>query len=548
MSSRLNPNVELGQVVGAEGEEFAGLRHTVGEERGARDFDHCAVLVIQLGEFELFEDLVMDAVCELLGDLDLGDVAGHRDHDLRDARLAGLGQFGGALEDGPDLHLAHFGIGDAEADTPVTHHRVGLMERFAPLLDILHIDAQRPGQLGLLLGALGYEFVQRRVKEADRHRQAFHGFQRALQRGLDEGEEFVQSRSAFPGGIAEDHLAEVEEGLIRALTVEHVLRPEQSDPFGTEHSRHPGVLGRVGVGSDTHRAERVGHRHEPLEARILGRVHHRQGAHVDVALGSVQGDDVPFLENDIRAGDPGRLYFTVDVETPRADDAALAPAAGNERRMGGHAAARGEDAAGRAHPFDVLGVRLFTKQDAFLAGAVGGHGIFGGKDQGSAGGARTGGKTLDEQAGVFFRLRIDDRIEEFFELFGCDAHDGGLFVDEPFVEHVDGHVEGGGAGPFADAALEHPQFPLLDGELDVEHVGEVFLQLGADGIQFPVGSGHGVLHAHEVLVLLVLGVVVDRAGGTDTRYDVFTLGIHEPFAVEFVVARGRVASESDAGG
>ena len=46
----------LGQVVGAEGEEFAGIRHPVREQRGAGDFDHRAVLVIQLGEAELLKD------------------------------------------------------------------------------------------------------------------------------------------------------------------------------------------------------------------------------------------------------------------------------------------------------------------------------------------------------------------------------------------------------------------------------------------------------------------------------------------------------------
>ena len=137
-----------------------------------------------------------------------------------------------------------------------------------------------------------------------------------------------------------------------------------------------------------------------------------------MALGAVEGDDIAFLEDDIGAGDPGRLGFGVHVQAAGADDAALAPAAGDERRVGGHAAAGGEDAGGRAHPFDVLGVRLFAKQDAFLAGAVGGHGVLGGEDQGAAGGAGAGGKTLDEQLGVLLRLRIDDRVEEFFELFG----------------------------------------------------------------------------------------------------------------------------------
>jgi hypothetical protein len=49
-------------------------------------------------------------------------------------------------------------------------------------------------------------------------------------------------------------------------------------------------------------------------------------------------------------------------------------------------------------------------------------------------------------------------------------------------------------------------------------------------------------------VLFVLGVVVDRAWGADAGHDIFTLGVHQPFAVELVVADGRVAGEGHAGG
>ena len=49
------------------------------------------------------------------------------------ALLAGLDQLGGRLEDRPDLHLGHFGIGDAQAHAAVAHHRVGLVQRLAAL-------------------------------------------------------------------------------------------------------------------------------------------------------------------------------------------------------------------------------------------------------------------------------------------------------------------------------------------------------------------------------------------------------------------------------
>ena len=52
----------------------------------------------------------------------------------------------------------------------------------------------------------------------------------------------------------------------------------------------------------------------------------------------------------------------------------------------------------------------------------------------------------------------------------------------------------------------------------------------------------------HVLVLLVLGFVVQGVGCTDTGHDILALGVDKPFAVELVVASGRVAGESHAGG
>ena len=53
--------------------------------------------------------------------------------------------FGGGFEDGADLVLGDFRIGDAEADAAVTHHRVGLVQALGALLEFLHGDAERVG-------------------------------------------------------------------------------------------------------------------------------------------------------------------------------------------------------------------------------------------------------------------------------------------------------------------------------------------------------------------------------------------------------------------
>ena len=50
-----------------------------------------------------------------------------------------------------------------------------------------------------------------------------------------------------------------------------------------------------------------------------------------------------------------------------------------------------------------------------------------------------------------------------------------------------------------------------------------------------------------MLVLLVLGLFVERTGRADAGYHVFTLGVDQPFAVEIVLAGGRIAAERHAG-
>ncbi len=139
-------------------------------------------------------------------------------------------------------------------------------------------------------------------------------------------------------------------------------------------------------------------------------------------------------------------------------------------------------------------------------------------------------------------------MQEFVELGGFKAHDGFFLVDQFFLHHVDGHVEGGHAGAFADAALQHPELLVFDRELNVLHIMIVLLELLLDAVELFVNGRHGLLEGLHVLVLFVLGGLVQGVRGADARDHVFALGVDQPFTVELVFAGGGVAGESDAGG
>ncbi len=305
-----------------------------------------------------------------------------------------------------------------------------------------------------------------------------------------------------------------------------------------------GVLRRVGVGAHAHRAELVDDLHELLEPRVLRGVHHRQRAvRRRWPLVPFSVIDVAFLERHARRPSsswrPCRSSWSPaptmqHLPQPRATSAAWLVMPPRAVRM----------PCGRAHAFHVLGVGLFADQDHLSCPAW------------PTSTASAEVKTILPQAPPGPAGRPDTNASAFFSAAGstigcssssswagCDAHHGGLLVDQLLVQHVHGHVQGRGAGPLAVAALEHVELAFLDRELDVLHVLVVLLELGADVVRVPcTAPAISVSSDVQVLVLLVLGRFVQRVGRADAGHHVFALGVDQPLAVELVLAGGRVAA------
>ena len=71
-----------------------------------------------------------------------------------------------------DLHLGDFRINDAQPAAAESEHRVELVQFLDALLDLLDRHAHFFGQILLRRVVVRQEFVQRRIEEADRRRQA----------------------------------------------------------------------------------------------------------------------------------------------------------------------------------------------------------------------------------------------------------------------------------------------------------------------------------------------------------------------------------------
>ena len=111
----------------------------------------------------------------LFDQVEFGFAGNERHHDLRRdrraSRAAGLDR---GFENGARLHFRDFRIGDRQPAAAEAEHRIELMQLTRAVGEFFRIGAHRLRHFRDLLIGLRQELVQRRVEQADRHRQAAH--------------------------------------------------------------------------------------------------------------------------------------------------------------------------------------------------------------------------------------------------------------------------------------------------------------------------------------------------------------------------------------
>ena len=101
------------------------------------------------------------------------------------------------------------------------------------LLEVVgHLDP-RALDLGSIC-ARREELVQRRVEQADRHRQALHRLEQALEVALLERQQLLEALAPLLGRRGQDHRDHL---LVALVAEEHVLGAAQADPLGAELAR-----------------------------------------------------------------------------------------------------------------------------------------------------------------------------------------------------------------------------------------------------------------------------------------------------------------------
>ena len=171
----------------------------------------------------------------------------------------------------------------------------------------------------------------------------------------------------------------------------------------------------------------------------------------------------------------------VDRDLARADDAGLAHAARDDRRVRGRSPARREDPGRRVHAGDVLGRGLLAHENDGLA--LRRH-----RDGRPAPSARSRPQAAPGPAGRPLPSSRPSLTAAAFSFVGkigassCTSCSGSTRatassgVDQTLVDHVGRDAHGREARPLAVARLEQVELALLDRELEVLHVAEALLE------------------------------------------------------------------------
>ena len=333
--------------------------------------------------------------------------------------------------------------------------------------------------------------MQRRVEQADGHRQAVHRLEEALEVALLQRQQLVEGGATVPIGGQDrpDHL--------RAAVgaEEHVLGPAQADPLGAELARPARVLGSVGVRADVQPAQLVGPgEHGPEVLAHLG-IDEQHVVGGDAARGSVDGHDVALAQHG-SAVEAHLAGADVDLQLSGARDGRHAHATGHQRRVAGLPTLGRQDALRRVKAGDVVRLRRRSHEDDVASRRRGRHGVPREEHDRALGRARRGGDARGQHGEL--GARVERRMQQRVERLRVDRRERLGLGEQPLVHGIDGEAHRRLRRALGAARLQQVQAPLLDGELGVLHVAVVALERAQELHELRVDVGQPVAQLGDV--------------------------------------------------
>ncbi len=215
----------------------------------------------------------------------------------------------------------------------MSHHRIGFTECISSFDNFFQSDSKSFCQLLLLVCTLGYKLMKRRIKKSECDRLSVHCFKCFLHVLFGISNKFIQGLTALTFICTEYHFSQQKQWSFRIFSVEHMFGPEQSYAFCSKIQCNPGIFRCFSIGTDTHRTVFVNKCHEFPESWIFRCINKFHGTGINISFCSVKGQNITFLDNEIRSAYFGRFAVDVNSKGSCTHDAAFAPAACHKCRM-----------------------------------------------------------------------------------------------------------------------------------------------------------------------------------------------------------------------
>ena len=216
-----------------------------------------------------------------------------RHHHFGHWRFTSGRNIAGRFKDRAGLHFVNFREGNPQPAAPVTQHRIEFVQFIRAAFERGDPDPDDFGQLLKLCVGVRQEFVQRRIEQADRHRQPGHRLKNAVKIGALFGQQLGQCGAA-PGLVfGQDHLAH---GGDPPGIEEHMLGPAQPDALRAELPRGAAIGRGFGVGPHFHPAVLIGPSHQHPEIADQFRLDRRHVPGHHLARGAIKRDLIALFE------------------------------------------------------------------------------------------------------------------------------------------------------------------------------------------------------------------------------------------------------------
>eukprot|EP00438_Fugacium_kawagutii_P035590 Skav224930 [mRNA] locus=scaffold2105:68550:69980:- [translate_table: standard] len=198
--------------------------------------------------------------------------------------------------------------------------------------------------------------------------------------------------------------------------------------------------------------------------------------------------------------------------------------------MTGHTTSGGQNSLCSMQTMDVIRAGLNANQDDLLTIFASSYSFISRKDDLATSCTRRGGETLGND--LLLGLGIESRMQELIDQVWFQTQKGLRLGDQAFVGHINRNLQSSRSCSLSVAGLQHVEFALLDGKLNILHVFVVSLELLSHGEQLLEDVWHNLFQGRQVGAMGLASPDGKLLWSADACHHIFSLSIHEEFSIE----------------